>query len=155
MLNRTRGHCAMSARGCTLLGAAPRGRPRNTVANKVFFNVLGILFVGLGILGAILPLLPATPFLLLASACFVRGSDRLHDWLMQNRVLGTYIRNFKERRGMPVRAKVVTILILWASLLFSAYRLDMGGVRLALGLVGVGVTGIILKIKTLDESTAN
>ncbi len=124
-------------------------------ATKVLFNILGILFVVLGILGAILPLLPATPFLLLASACFVRGSDRLHDWLMQNRVLGSYIRNFKERRGMPVRAKVVTILILWASLLFSAYRLDMNGVRLALGVVGIGVTGIILKIRTLDESTAN
>lgn len=56
---------------------------------------------------------------------------------------------------MPVRAKVVTIGILWVSLLVSAYRLDIGSVRLALGVIGVGVTGIILKIKTLDESTAN
>ena len=145
----------MSARGCTLLGAELPCRHRDIVANKVFFNVLGILFVGLGILGAILPLLPATPFLLLASACFVRGSDRLHDWLMQNRVLGTYIRNFKERRGMPVRAKVVTILILWTSLLGSAYRVDMGGVRLALGIVCIGGTGVILKLRRLDESRAN
>jgi uncharacterized membrane protein YbaN (DUF454 family) len=125
------------------------------VASKALFNLLGIGFVGLGILGAVLPLLPATPFLLLASACFVRGSSRLHRWLMQNRVLGPYIRDFKERRGMPVRAKVVTLAILWASLLVSAYRLDRGSVRLALGIVGVGVTGIILKIKTPDESSVS
>ena len=125
------------------------------MANKVFFNILGSIFVAIGILGIFLPLLPATPFLLLASACYVRGSDRLHDWLMQNKVLGTYIRNFKERRGMPVRAKVVTIGILWVSLLVSAYRLDIDSVRLALGVIGVGVTGIILKIKTLDETATN
>lgn len=125
------------------------------MATKVLYNILGSIFVAIGILGVFLPLLPATPFLLLASACYVRGSDRLHDWLMQNRFLGTYIRNFKERRGMPVRAKVVTLVLLWASLAFSAYRVDILGVRIVIALVAIGVTTLILRIKTLDESAVD
>lgn len=119
---------------------------------KILFNILGTLLLGIGILGVILPLLPATPFLLLASACYVRGSDRLHSWLMGNRVLGTYIRNFREKRGMPVRAKVVTLVILWGSLIYSGYRLDHAGIRTLLTVIGFGVSAIILRIKTLDES---
>lgn len=113
------------------------------------------MFVAIGILGIFLPLLPATPFLLLASACYVRGSDRLHSWLMGNRVLGTYIRNFQQGRGMPLRAKVITIAILWISLLVSAYRLEAPAIRVSLMVVGAGVTLIILRIKTLDESAQN
>lgn len=125
------------------------------MATKFLFNTLGTMFVAIGILGIFLPLLPATPFLLLASACYVRGSDRLHSWLMGNRVLGTYIRNFQQGRGMPLRAKVITIAILWISLLVSAYRLEAPAIRVSLMVVGAGVTLIILRIKTLDESAQN
>jgi uncharacterized membrane protein YbaN (DUF454 family) len=118
---------------------------------KIFWNIAGTVFVGLGVLGAILPLLPATPFLLLAAACYVRGSERLYNWLMNNRYLGTYIRNFREGRGMPVRAKVIAITLLWLSLLYSAYRVDIALLRPVLIATGIGVTILILSIKTLRE----
>jgi len=119
---------------------------------KVLLNIAGTVFVALGILGAFLPLLPATPFLLLASACYVRGSDRLYRRLMGNRYLGSYIRNFQERKGMPVRAKIITIAILWASLSFSIYRVEPVILDTTLVVVGIGVTTLILCIKTLKET---
>ena len=125
---------------------------RATGANpalKVLLNVAGTVSLGLGILGVFLPLLPATPFLLLASACYLRGSERLHRKLMESRVLGSYIRNFQKGRGIPLRAKVGTIALLWASLLFSIYSVDILAVDLMLCLCGVTSSFLILRMKTL------
>ena len=117
--------------------------------SKVAFNVLGTMFLLVGILGVILPLLPATPFLLLASACYVRGSTTLHSWLMSHRYLGPYITNIRDRRGMPIKAKIITITVLWISLLLSMYRVDSLLLDSTLLIVGIGVTTLILKLKTL------
>jgi uncharacterized membrane protein YbaN (DUF454 family) len=118
---------------------------------KVLLNILGSFFLVVGILGIILPLLPATPFLLLASACYVRGSDRLHNWLMGNKYLGPYIVNIRDKRGMPVRAKVITLIVLWVSLLVSALRVHAVVLKPLLFVVGVGVTILILRFKTLES----
>ncbi|HLA12055.1 MAG TPA: YbaN family protein [Pyrinomonadaceae bacterium] len=118
---------------------------------RVILNVLGTFFLLLGVLGLALPLLPATPFLLLASACYVRGSKTLHQWLMNNRYLGTYIKNIRDKRGMPMRAKVITIVVLWASLLLSIYRLESLLLDITLVLVGVGVTTLIFKLETVQQ----
>jgi uncharacterized membrane protein YbaN (DUF454 family) len=96
-----------------------------------------------------LPLLPTTPFLLLASACYVRSSERLHGWLMRNRLLGGYIRNFKERRGIPLRGRVVTVVLLWLPLLYSVYRLDLLWLELLLVLMGVTWSALILRMKAV------
>jgi uncharacterized membrane protein YbaN (DUF454 family) len=69
----------------------------------------GWLFVGLGVLGAILPVLPTTPFLLLAAACFARSSERFYAWLLDNRVFGPLIRDWRAHRAMPRHAKRVAI----------------------------------------------
>jgi uncharacterized membrane protein YbaN (DUF454 family) len=119
------------------------------VFSRVVLNILGTMFLLVGVLGAVLPLLPATPFLLLASACYVRGSSTLHNWLMGHRYLGPYITNIKKKRGMPIKAKIVTITVLWISLLFSMYRVDSLPLDSTLLIVGIGVTALILKLKTL------
>ena len=119
---------------------------------KVILNIFGTVFLIFGIVGLFLPLLPTTPFLLLASACYVRGSKRLHNWLMTNKYLGPYITNIKEKRGMPLKAKVVTITVLWASLLFSIHRLDSLLLDSTLIIVGIGVTTLILKLRTLEHN---
>ena len=119
---------------------------------RVILNVLGTLFLLLGVLGLALPLLPATPFLLLASACYVRGSKTLHTWLMNNRYLGTYIKNIRDKRGMPMRAKVITVMVLWISLLLSIYRLESLLLDITLLLVGVGVTTLIFKLETVQQN---
>jgi uncharacterized protein len=122
------------------------------VFTKIVLNILGTVFLGFAVLGIILPLLPATPFLLLAAACYVRGSKTLYDWLMSNKYLGPYITNIRDKRGMPLRAKVITIVILWASLLFSIYRVDSLLLDSTLLIVGLGVTTLILKLKTAEQS---
>ena len=128
---------------------------RTRPALKVLLNVVGTVALGLGVLGVFLPLLPATPFLLLASACYLRGSERLHRRLMESRVLGSYIRNFQKGRGIPVRAKVVTLLLLWASLLFSIYSVDILLVDIMLCLIGLTSSALILRMKTLREREAH
>ncbi len=110
------------------------------------------MFLLVGVLGVVLPLLPATPFLLLASACYVRGSETLHGWLMNNRYLGPYITNIRDKRGMPIRAKIITITVLWLSLFFSMYRVDSLLLDVTLAMVGIGVTTLILKLKTLEQT---
>lgn len=118
---------------------------------RLLFTILGTLFLLVGILGIVLPLLPATPFLLLASACYVRGSQTLHSWLMSHKYLGTYITSIRERRGMPLKAKIVTIAALWASLLFSMYRVGSWLVDLTLCIVGLGVTALLVRLKTVGQ----
>lgn len=118
---------------------------------KIIFNLLGSVFVMLGVVGMFLPLLPTTPFLLLASACYVRGSERLHRWLMNNRYLGAYIRNFRDKKGMPMSAKVATLVIFWGSISISIWRIDIAPLQIILILVGIFVTLLILRIKTFRE----
>jgi uncharacterized membrane protein YbaN (DUF454 family) len=107
---------------------------------KLLYNVAGTLAVVLGILGIFLPLLPTTPFLLLASWCFARGSTRLHNWLLSHRVFGAYLRNFEAGRGIPLRAKIVATVLLWSSLLMAMRRFDEPAIPALLALTGACVT---------------
>ena len=120
-------------------------------AKRALLVAAGSLCIVLAVLGVFLPLLPTTPFLLLASACYVRSSERLHGWLMGNRLLGGYIRNFKERRGLPLRAKVTTVVLLWLPLLYSVYRLDLLWLEALLVLMGLIWSVLIFRMKTLRE----
>ena len=121
-------------------------------AKKAVLVTAGSVCLGLAVLGVFLPLLPTTPFLLLASACYVRSSERLHGWLMGNRMLGPYIKNFKERRGIPLRARVTTVLLLWLPLAYSIYRLDLLWLELLLLLMGVTWSVLILRMKPVGGS---
>src|SRR5438046_521449 len=118
---------------------------------RLLFNIFGTLFLLVGILGVVLPLFPATPFLLLASACYVRGAQTLHRWLMSHKYLGTYITTIKEHRGMPFQAKLMTIVVLWASLLFSLNHVDSLLLGATLLMVGIGVTALIVRLKTVGQ----
>ena len=107
---------------------------------KLFYNVAGALAVLLGILGIFLPLLPTTPFLLLASWCFARGSTRLHRWLLSHPVFGEYLRNFEAGRGIPLKAKIVATVLLWTSLLLAMGRFDSPAIPALLALTGACVS---------------
>lgn len=117
---------------------------------KILLNVIGCIAVVLAILGVFLPLLPTTPFLLLASACFVRGSDRMHNWLRNHPIFGEYLRNFEDKRALPLRAKVVSLVLMWTSIAYSVYLVKPLLLRLMLLAVAVGVTTLILRMKTLE-----
>jgi len=109
----------------------------------------GIIFVGLGILGIFLPILPTTPFLLLASACFARSSKKFYDWLLKNKLFGDYIKNYREGKGVPLKVKVFTISLLWITILYSIYYvIDDFLLKVILFIIATGVTIHIITIKT-------
>lgn len=119
---------------------------------KILLNIIGTIAVALGILGIFLPLLPTTPFLLLASACYMKGSQRMHRWLLHNRLLGTYLRNIEERKGLPLKAKAATLVLLWISLSISIYLIESSLLRWILAAIGIGTSTLILCMKTLDRT---
>jgi uncharacterized membrane protein YbaN (DUF454 family) len=117
---------------------------------RVLLIASGTLFVALGVLGLFLPVLPTTPFLLLAAACSARGSQRFYHWLLTNRWCGAYIRNYREGNGIPLRQKVLTLLLLWLVVGYTAWVVvSLWWVRLILGVVAVGVTVHVASMKTL------
>ena len=120
---------------------------------RALLVAIGTASLALGIAGIFLPLLPTTPFLLLASACYVRGSERMHRWLLGSAWLGDYIRNFEAGNGIPLRAKVVTIALLWASIAYSIYRLDLMLVEAMLAAIATCVTVWIVRMPTLRAGT--
>jgi len=87
---------------------------------KIALTAAGSISVGLGALGMFLPLLPTTPFLLLAAFCYARSSRRFYRWLMTNRFFGEYIRNYREGRGIPLKEKMLVMAVLWLTIGFSA-----------------------------------
>lgn len=108
---------------------------------KIFLILVGSIAVVLGVLGIFLPLLPTTPFLLLASACFARGSTRMHNWLQTNRVFGKYLRHYENGHGIPLRAKVWILMFMWGSLAYSMWRLQhLPALQVMLAAIGACVT---------------
>ena len=122
-------------------------------AVRTFLVILGGLSLVLGLLGIFVPLLPTTPFLLLAAALWVRSSQRLYAWLLSHRRLGPYIRNFRENRAIPLRAKVFSVTLLWATLLYCIVAVvdAWWWAQLVLLCVAVGVTWHILSFATLRK----
>ena len=79
----------------------------------------GTFFLVLGLIGIALPILPTTPFLLLAAFCYARSSKRFYDWLLNHRWFGEYIRDYQEGRGIPLKAKVMGLSLLWFTIMLS------------------------------------
>jgi uncharacterized membrane protein YbaN (DUF454 family) len=119
---------------------------------RYLFITLGTILVIIGIIGIFVPILPTTPFLLLAAACYLRGSQRFYNWLMNNRFFGSYIKNYIEGRGMPLRVKVVTLALLWTAIGISIWLTYPNWiVALILALVAIGVTTHIVLLKAKKD----
>jgi uncharacterized membrane protein YbaN (DUF454 family) len=119
---------------------------------KLLCIILGSISLALAILGIFVPLLPTTPLLLLAAALYFRGSPRLYNWLLNHPHLGPYIRNFRENKAIPLHAKVLSLVLMWATMIYCiCFLISLWWVKLLLGLVAVGVTYHILSFKTLKR----
>lgn len=115
---------------------------------KPMLTAAGIVCVGLGVIGIFVPLLPTTPFLLLAAICFARSSPRLLHWLNHNRWFGSYIRNYREGRGIPRREKIVTIAALWLTIGISViFFITMPWVKFLLIAIALAVTVHLALVK--------
>ena len=128
---------------------------KRKIMSKLIRGILiiaGTFFLGFGIIGIFLPLLPTTPFLLLAAACYARSSKRFYNWLLNNKWFGNYIKNYRERKAVLLKIKVLSISFLWIaigySVIFVVYIL-LG--KIILILIATGVTIHILSIKTLKQ----
>lgn len=111
----------------------------------------GTVFVGIGILGIFLPLLPTTVFFLIAAWCYARSSERLYDWLHHNRYFGKYIKNYRQGHGITLSGKIITIVILWGGILYSIFVTEMLAIRIVLVIIAVGVTIHVSVIPTHRE----
>jgi uncharacterized membrane protein YbaN (DUF454 family) len=74
------------------------------------YKAFGFLFIGLGIIGIFLPLLPTTPFILLAAGCFAKSSPRWHRWLLANRTFGPMIKNWEEHQCISCNSRRIAVL---------------------------------------------
>ena len=119
---------------------------------RTLLVIAGTFFTGLGFVGIFVPLLPTTPFLLLAAVCYARSSQRLYDWLLNNKLFGYYIRSYLERKGIPLKVKILTLTLLWITIGCSAiFVVQDSVVRLTLGLIAIGVSIHLIHIRTLKQ----
>jgi uncharacterized membrane protein YbaN (DUF454 family) len=116
---------------------------------KAFLIFAGTLSVTLGVLGMFLPLLPTTVFLLLGAYCYSRSSERFHSWLLSNRWCGPYIRNYQSGKGISLRQKASSIVVLWLSIGVSLWFVAGSfWFSLMLFAIAIGVTTHLLWLKT-------
>ena len=109
----------------------------------------GTICVALGLIGAFVPILPTTPFLLLAAACYARSSPRAYHWLLNNRVFGKYLRDYRDGRGLSSLVKVIVITLLWLTIGYSAWVfIPVLAGKVLVMLVAIGVTIHLLRIPT-------
>ena len=117
---------------------------------KALYILLGTVSLILGIIGIFLPLLPTTPFLLLTAALYMRSSPRLYDWLLHQKYLGNYIRNFRENKAIPLRAKIVSVSLIWITILHCVFFIvPYWWLKIVLLLIAAGTSRHILSFKTL------
>ncbi|MBO99024.1 MAG: hypothetical protein CL730_01985 [Chloroflexi bacterium] len=86
---------------------------------RILWILFGSISVGLGVIGIFVPGWPTTIFLIIASYFYIRSSEKLYMWLINNRLLGIYIKNYLSGKGMPLKAKLISIFIMWVFGLIS------------------------------------
>ena len=124
----------------------------NKLKQKLLF-IAGTISLAIGVVGIFVPLLPTTPFLLLAAACYMRSSERFYRWLLNNRFFGTYIRNYMEGKGVPLRIKIYTIALLWTTISLSIFLISPGiVVKIVLVIIAIGVTLHIILLRGAEGS---
>ena len=127
--------------------------PLATGPYRILLIGLGTGFVGLGIVGAFVPVLPTTPFMLLAAACYVRASRKLHQRLLDNKTFGPMISNWQEHRAISRGARIKAISLIIVAISISILTVDILAVRLGLVAVAIGVITFLCRLTTRDPSS--
>ena len=123
---------------------------------KYVWLSVGCIFLGLGVLGVFLPILPTTPFILVTLFCFAKGSDRMHRWLLSTKLYQNHVKRFNETRSMTLKAKVIILAFASAMLLSGFYFSKSIYARIIILIVlSVKYYVFIFKIKTVPSDTAD
>jgi len=119
---------------------------------KGAYFIVGVLALALGAVGAFLPVLPTTPFMLLSAWCFIRSSDKFYDWLISNETFGKSINDYHSGRGIAKNTKIRAVLMMWTTITISAYFFVTSLRIIAfMYLTAVSVTVYIYRQPTLEE----
>lgn len=113
------------------------------------YLVLGTISLTLGVIGIALPILPTTPFLLLAAFCYLRSSKRRYEWLIQHPVFGPYVKDYLQHKAIKRKTKVIAITMIWLSLSYCIWIVS-GYLKVVLFVIGAVVTIYLLRLKTLE-----
>ena len=121
---------------------------------RLLFVFIGSLFVGLAIIGIFLPGLPTTPFLILAAYFYIRSSNKLYNWLINNKILGVNIKGYLSGKGMPLRAKIISLILMW---IFGTFAVLFGipdslfFVKIIVFIILLIGTIFLLRVKTFKK----
>ena len=118
---------------------------------KYLYILGGSISLALGVIGIFLPVLPTTPFLLLAAFCYLRGSKKMYDWLLSHKVFGPYIYNYMTYKAVTRKTKKVILTTMWLILTVSTILVPILHIRIFLLASGIGVTIHILTLKTIEN----
>jgi uncharacterized membrane protein YbaN (DUF454 family) len=135
----------------------PEINKENTARQKfvrALFFVAGTISLALGTIGIVLPILPTTPLLLLALACYCRSSKRMTRWVLTNKYFGSYIRRYREGKGIPIKTKIVALAALWITISYSAFFIvnKWWIVQLILFAIAIAVSIHLITLPTYREN---
>ena len=117
---------------------------------KALLIIIGTLSITLGVIGIVIPLLPTTPLILLGAACYIKASDELYQKLIRNKWLGGYIKDFREKKGITLTNKVLSLSMMWISILGTILLFDITfWLAATLIVVAVTVSAYILSFDTI------
>jgi uncharacterized membrane protein YbaN (DUF454 family) len=120
--------------------------------SRLLWVTAGTISLAVGIVGIAVPILPTTPFVLIAAACYLRGSKRMYDWMVENRYIGSYLRDYMEGRGISIRAKATSVAVLWALIVLSAiFATSNSAIRIVLLVIAVAVTAHLVTLRGKTE----
>ena len=87
--------------------------------SRFFWFTIGFIVMTIGLIGIVVPGLPTTPLMILAAACFAKSSQRFYDWIINNKMFGHHVKNYREGKGIPKKSKPIILGTLWAFVLFA------------------------------------
>ncbi|MDH5657323.1 MAG: YbaN family protein [Spirochaetia bacterium] len=116
---------------------------------KIIYFILGSISLGLGILGIVLPGLPTTPFLLLSAALYVKSSNRLYQWLLNHKIFGKIIREYRENKTIPAKQKYLALFMMASMITLSVFVfLENLYLRIAVLILGAVGAFVVISIPT-------
>jgi hypothetical protein len=119
---------------------------------KLVYNIAGTISLLFAFIGIILPVLPTTPFVLISAACYYKGSEKLHNWLLKNPFFGPTIMDYEKHRGMKKTTKIKALLIMWSAVLASSFfileTLLMRAIIIIIAFIG---TVVMISVKTIID----
>ncbi len=125
------------------------------MVKRFFLIAVGWLSIVLGVVGIFLPILPTTPFILLAAWCFARSSDRFHQWLRNHPRLGLIVRSWEDGQGLPRKVRNRVLILLWFSLLSSSLIIGRMWAAAMLLCIGSCVTWYLMSLPLLDDDDSD